>query len=145
MLIADAMPIKGFARALEKAILRPGSGVPWDLVRGQLQCSSCTGIASAISMLEKRSNLPEDHVDRIVFVTANNRYKNPAAGWRDISLYFIFPNLPPAVCEIQVVHDKLVVAREQLGAHASRGSCCGSATLIGRSKRRAGRRSEALS
>merc|ERR1719263_457996 len=79
--------LKGFGRALEKAVLRPKSGVPWDLIRGQLICTSCDHIKKCLELLTLEAS-PTKGLNEIVIVTANNRFQNPAAGWRDVSLYF---------------------------------------------------------
>ena len=48
--------LKGFGRALEKAVLRPGSGVPWDLIRGQLICTSGAAIVEALGALKESTS-----------------------------------------------------------------------------------------
>jgi hypothetical protein len=111
-------PVKGPARALEKAVLRPGVGVPWDLVRGQIKCTSCSAIIIVLKLMQE-CTFGDMNENRIAILGCNDRFLNPAAGWRDVSMYFVFPEISPCVCELQIVHEKLVVAREQLGAHDS--------------------------
>ena len=51
---------------LEKAVLRPHSGTPWDLVRAQLVCNSCETVAAALNALA-------DDRASVVFVAVNDR------------------------------------------------------------------------
>ena len=43
--------IKGMWRALEKTILRPTGGVPWDLVRAQFVCGSMRQVCAVLEAL----------------------------------------------------------------------------------------------
>jgi len=105
-------PIKCMLRALEKVVLRPGSGTPWDLNRAQFICEKCAEIVTVLEIMR------EQHVNgAIQLVQVNDRFREPASGWADVSLYFYFPGISSLICEVQVVHQKMYVAREELGAH----------------------------
>ena len=45
--------IKGMWRAVEKAILRPTGGVPWDLVRAQFVCGSMRQVCDVLEALSR--------------------------------------------------------------------------------------------
>ena len=51
----------------------------------------------------------------------NDRFTETKAGWADISLYIQFdvPEYRHAVAEVQIVHDSLMLVREEMGAHDS--------------------------
>jgi hypothetical protein len=110
---ANIAPIKALPRVIEKAVLRPHSGAAWDMIRSQIVCNNCQQIAAVLTRLEERHHKNVD----IKVCQVNDRFKNPAAGWADVSLYLSFPKLSDLVCEVQVVHNNLLVAREELGAH----------------------------
>eukprot|EP00931_Biecheleriopsis_adriatica_P023355 TRINITY_DN14767_c0_g1_i1.p1 TRINITY_DN14767_c0_g1~~TRINITY_DN14767_c0_g1_i1.p1 ORF type:complete len:892 (+),score=137.27 TRINITY_DN14767_c0_g1_i1:324-2999(+) len=162
-------PLKGLPRVIEKTVMRPDSGVPWDIVRGQIICKTMGQIAAAVQLMANEEN--------IVILTVNDRFAKPANGWADVGLYFFFKGKgtwmetprrslrktqassnsgrsssslvtpfeapPPStgqeavegvtggtplddqvddaavVAEVQIVHDNLMLVREQMGAHDS--------------------------
>ena len=55
--------------------------------------------------------------NRIAILGCNDRFLNPAAGWRDVSMYFVFPEISPCVCELQIVHEMMLTARKGLPGH----------------------------
>merc|ERR1711985_113690 len=59
--------------------------------------------------------------ETIWIIRTNDRFANPAAGWADIGMYLFFdsPDCDGVVAEIQIVHQKLMLVREQMGAHDS--------------------------
>merc|ERR1719428_1003653 len=49
----------------------------------------------------------------------NDRFARPIGGWCDVSLYFSIddPACCQVVCEVQLVHYKMMKVREEFGAH----------------------------
>lgn len=106
-------PLKGLFRVLEKVVMRPDAGVPWDIIRGQLVCKT-------MGEIEKVLTLMAAHKDTR-FLGVNNRFARPARGWADVGIYLIFDieDCDTAVCEVQIVHENMMLVREQMGAHDS--------------------------
>lgn len=106
-----AGPVKRFFRVLEKCVLRPTAGVPWDIIRALIICDSMDQIVEVISAITSYKG--------VRIVTINNRFSNPKSGWADVSAYLTFDNplCRSAVAEIQIAHRKLMIVREQMGAH----------------------------
>lgn len=104
-------PLKGLLRTLEKVALRPKDGMPWDVVRAQVMCTTMTQIVSVMSIITKTSEAVILHVV--------DRFSAPQNGWADICLYVSFrdPQCDQVVGEIQIVHEKLLAIREKYDAH----------------------------
>ena len=104
-------PLKGFPRVTEKMIMRPGKGVPWDLVRAQ-------AIFKKMSCIEKVVRAIAEHADTKI-VTVNNWFKKPTPnGWRDVAIYFQIRKVTCAsvVVELQLLHAKMYAARVGMNA-----------------------------
>jgi hypothetical protein len=103
--------VKGMWRCLEKTVLRPTGGVPWDLVRAQFVCGSMRQVCAVLEALCRDS--------AIAVVQVNDRFGNPKGGWADCSLYLHFPNahFKDIIAEVQICHDKLLMVRKDMGAH----------------------------
>eukprot|EP00746_Dinoflagellata_sp_MGD_P141392 gnl/MRDRNA2_/MRDRNA2_74507_c0_seq1.p1 gnl/MRDRNA2_/MRDRNA2_74507_c0~~gnl/MRDRNA2_/MRDRNA2_74507_c0_seq1.p1 ORF type:complete len:1343 (-),score=220.56 gnl/MRDRNA2_/MRDRNA2_74507_c0_seq1:5-4033(-) len=110
---ANLAPLKGLFRVLEKVVMRPHSGVPWDIIRGQLICTSMDELNKVLSLLAAHKH--------VKFLGVNNRFAKPAKGWADVGIYMIFDikDYDCVVCEVQVVHENMMLVREQMGAHDS--------------------------
>merc|ERR1712060_490474 len=82
-----------------------------DVVRAQLVCDSIGQLLSALSGL---AALP-----RLQVVAVNNRFSRPSNGWADISVYLVHEDSScrGVVAEVQLVHRKLMLVREEMGAH----------------------------
>lgn len=93
--------------------MRPTAGVPWDIVRGQIICTTMSQVVEALQLLAMEGS--------ILIIQVNNRFEEPAAGWADVGMYLFFdsPDCDGVVAEIQIVHEKLMLVREQMGAHDS--------------------------
>lgn len=100
-------PLKGLLRTLEKVALRPQDGMPWDVVRAQVMCTTMTQIVQVMSIISKT---PEAVILHVV-----DRFSCPRSGWADICLYVTFrdPACDQVVGEIQIVHEKLLAIREK--------------------------------
>merc|ERR1712185_418818 len=55
----------------------------------------------------------------VVIVCLNDRFSHPKNGWADVSMYIAFsdPLCGQAIGEVQLVHRKLMLVREEMGAH----------------------------
>jgi len=91
--------------------MRPESGVPWDIVRAQVECEEMQPLSKALILIIQH---PMVRVHGI-----NDRFARPRGGWADVSLYFSFddPECGQVVCELQLVHYKMMKVREEFGAH----------------------------
>lgn len=69
-----------------------------------------------VSVLNALSSAPH-----VKFCQVNDRFSSPRKGWADCAVYLFFdsPGLDTLVCEVQIVHDALMLIREDLGAHNS--------------------------
>ena len=87
-----------------------------DIVRAMLKATSMKQVAKiAIAFLES---------DEIVIVRIKDRFveKPSAGGWRDLMINFYLASDPNRhVCEVQVVLEKMLVARKGLGGHIGYG------------------------
>jgi hypothetical protein len=104
-------PLKGLFRVLEKVCMRPASGVPWDILRGQLVCETMGQVIQVLKLMAANED--------VRFLGVNDRFARPAKGWADVGLYVVFVGCDTVVCEVQVVHRKMMLVREQMGAHDS--------------------------
>eukprot|EP00931_Biecheleriopsis_adriatica_P101105 TRINITY_DN76317_c0_g1_i1.p1 TRINITY_DN76317_c0_g1~~TRINITY_DN76317_c0_g1_i1.p1 ORF type:complete len:769 (-),score=151.69 TRINITY_DN76317_c0_g1_i1:235-2541(-) len=106
-------PLKGMARFMEKAVLRSALELPWDIVRCQLEFSTVAQMIDAANMVID--------MEGVRIIEVNDKFSNPKNGWSDISIYIQFDDsfVRDAVAEIQLVHQKLMIARVQLHAHDS--------------------------
>ena len=104
-------PIKGMFRVLEKAILRPTGGLPWDGVRAMCVCDNMMTIKG---VLQHIMNFPG-----LVFLEVNDRFTSNKNGWADCALYVTSEDekYRQFVGEIQIVHSKMLMVREDLKAH----------------------------
>merc|ERR1711904_385492 len=100
-LLAD---LKGLPRVIEKMVMRPKSGLPWDLVRAQVFCKTMSQIAKTARIIVKGAKV----------VGLNDRFKNPTpCGWSDVAIYLQIGSI---VVEVQLLHDKMKAARKDMGA-----------------------------
>ena len=111
--------LKSTARIIEKSQFRvdapPGTvdGV-FDVVRGMLVAPSMAAVAAVVQAFASNS--------RVVLTRVKNRYDDAAAsagGWRDLMLnFYLADDDAKHVCEVQVVHRQMLVAREGLSGHS---------------------------
>lgn len=124
-------PLKAGMRLLEKEVLRPGAGVPWDVVRAQVEVGSMAQLSAALEALGARRDIRLHAV--------NDRFSRPAAGWSDVAVYFSFDDaeVGSVVAELQLVHAKLMLIRRNLGAHDMYDSVRFAAELLRQTEARA--------
>ncbi|KAH8066513.1 hypothetical protein JL722_959 [Aureococcus anophagefferens] len=111
--------LKSTARIVEKSAFRvdapPGTvdGV-FDVVRGMLVAPSMAAVAAVVKAFGSNS--------RVVLTRVKNRYDDAAAsagGWRDLMLnFYLADDDAKHVCEVQVVHRQMLVARAGLSGHS---------------------------
>merc|ERR1712224_1032302 len=104
-------PIKGLFRVLEKSVLRPDSGLPWDMVRAMIVCEDMKTIMAVLKYIAE--------YPKIVLLEVNDRFKEDKNGWADCALYITCEDeeYKQFVGEIQIVHRSMLNVREELGAH----------------------------
>lgn len=104
-------PIKDAFRVLEKLVLRPKGGVPWDVVRAQVICETMDQVLQVLKVIK---TFPS-----IKFVRINDRFTSPKNGWADVAVYVSFDDVDchSVVAEIQIVHNKMMLVRENMKAH----------------------------
>ena len=54
----------------------------------------------------------------IEIVRFKDRFAHPAAGWRDAMINYRVKG-SDHICEVQIIHEQLLVCRKQLGGHES--------------------------
>lgn len=107
-------PLKGFLRIVEKLILRPAGGDPWDVVRVQIECPTLDMMLDAVEMISEDPN--------VQVIEINDRFERPTAGgWADISMYvsWLSDDCKDVVAEIQLVHSEMMTARKGLKVNDS--------------------------
>lgn len=116
--VSTIAPLKGVLRVCEKLVLRSEADakIPWDVVRGQLRCSSMkqmSRIAQALMDIQSESSM---RIVRVKNKFADDSKKN---SWADLTFNVFFDE--PAVCgcvtELQIVHERLIDIRERWNAH----------------------------
>eukprot|EP00750_Incisomonas_marina_P022599 INCI4982.4.p1 GENE.INCI4982.4~~INCI4982.4.p1 ORF type:complete len:219 (-),score=47.78 INCI4982.4:565-1221(-) len=111
--------LKKVARIVEKSVLNTkdlgkSSGI-FDVVRGMLVCDSMATIAEVLERFAVANQ------DNITLVRVKERFfRNPSpGGWRDVMICFFINDDPNRhVCEIQIAHGQLLMARKGLPGHA---------------------------
>ena len=106
--------MKRVARIAEKALFsqQPGNvSRIFDVVRGMMLCEDM----GAVALLVKHFSMCSD----ITIVRVKNRFSNPTVGgWRDFLLcFYLNDDENQHVCEVQIVHQHLFVARKGLPGH----------------------------
>lgn len=109
--IPDIPPLKHLLRCIEKM-----AGSSWkadgicDIVRCMIVCQSFQQHAHILARL---GSAP------VTVTRIKNRYENPSSGgWADLMINFVFKSDPHKhVCELQVVHHKLLALRKGGGGH----------------------------
>ena len=110
-------PLKSLARAFEKTAMKKenrfDSDRLLDLVRGMLVFQTVEGVAAALELLAD----PKDRGWTVVRI--KNRMREPTGGgWADVLLNLkANDDANHFICELQLVHKKMLVTREELGGH----------------------------
>jgi hypothetical protein len=129
--------LKRMYRVLEKGVQRKENNTngeftldisfACDLVRGMLVCRSFKVVAAILEAL-----LALHKSGKIVIVNLKNRFDVPSpGGWADamVNFYFVGDDLRH-ICEIQVVHEDLLLARSGLGGHKIYNKCRNAAEVL---------------
>jgi hypothetical protein len=109
--------LKGIWRCIEKTQLRadPTNSFEYicDIVRGAVSSKS---VASLVRVYADLLACPRVAIQRV-----KNRLQTPTdGGWADCLINFVFTDDPRGhICEIQLVHDKLMLVRKNMGAYES--------------------------
>ena len=109
--------LKNMGRIIEKSLLKrkddPGNANKvCDIVRGMVTCSGMQQIAKLIGLLSEQ--------EEIVITRVKDRFLAcpSAGGWRDCMINFYFKSdANRHICEIQLVHQQMLVARHGLPGH----------------------------
>jgi hypothetical protein len=113
-----AAPVKKLQRVVEKSMLKPtipgDASRTFDIVRGMVICKNVNIIeklVNALTGLHKQGKIKR--------VRLKDRFNNPSAGgWRDyMDNIIICGDKNMHICELQIVHDTMIVARKGLPGH----------------------------
>jgi hypothetical protein len=131
--------IKGVHRSFEKMGMRVAED-PWipdnvcDGVRGAVVYGDMMNMLTVLWLFASASRNPELKAvaerggfnaktagihEEIDILRVKNRFDNPTSGgWADFMISFRFADDPNGhICEVQLIHDKLMTVRKQMGAH----------------------------
>jgi hypothetical protein len=109
--------LKGIWRIVEKMELRKepteSCASICDVVRGAVCANSIAALASVYEHMQTS--------DRIQIIRVKNRLKEANdSGWADCLVNFVFVDDPARhICEVQLVHNKMMLVRKNMGAHSS--------------------------
>lgn len=109
--------MKAMWRVLEKHVLRPNAVCAWDVVRAHVEVERMTQITASLATITANPS--------VQIIGVKDRFTNPRNGWADCSVYVRFPETTHSevVAEIQLVHSKLMLVRENMGAHDAYSEC----------------------
>mmetsp|Transcript_73088 Transcript_73088/g.174150 ORF Transcript_73088/g.174150 Transcript_73088/m.174150 type:complete len:748 (+) Transcript_73088:139-2382(+) len=105
---------KRLFRSYEKVCLGDGPEALLDVARGGVECPSMEGVRKALQCL-----LDEAKRKEITLLRMKMRFDKPSdGGWRDALVNFTFQSdSSQHVCELQVMHVKMMTIRSDMGAH----------------------------
>jgi hypothetical protein len=109
--------LKGIWRIIEKIELRKepseSCATICDVVRGAISANSIAALAAVYERMQTN--------ERIKIVRVKNRLKQANdSGWADCLINFVFNDDPAEhICEVQLVHNKMMLVRKNMGAHSS--------------------------
>jgi hypothetical protein len=109
--------LKGIWRCIEKTELRADPTNSFehicDIVRGAVSSNS---VASLVGVYADLLACPRVAIQRV----KNRLHKPTDGGWADCLINFVFTDDPHGhICEIQLVHDKLMLVRKNMGTYES--------------------------
>ena len=128
-LSAKLAPPKHFWRILEKCELNAGSpNKVRDITRAMVVCRDFAQHKEVLDMLVGLAGEDNPEASRgcgIEFVRMKQRYAVPSSGgWRDIMVNFAFLDEKTRhICELQIVHEKMLLLRAGGGGHADYNKC----------------------
>lgn len=104
------------SRICEKIVLQPddtgGAKKICDIVRDMFECDN---MATVATLLNRVAKCPEIEVVRF-----KDRVTNPSNGWRDALINYKVQGTTH-ICEVQIVHEKMLGARAHFGGHGEYG------------------------
>lgn len=111
---SEAPAMKRLFRSHEKVCLGDPPESLLDLSRGGVVCQTMVGVAAGLQFM-----LDEAQRGTIVLLRLKMRFGVPSdGGWRDCLVNFTFADDPVAhVCELQIMHAKMMTIRSDMGAH----------------------------
>lgn len=105
--------LKGISRICEKIVLQPegtgGAKKICDVVRDMFVCDT---MATVAELLTRVACYPG-----IELVRFKDRITTPSHGWRDALINYKVKGTPDHICELQIVHAKMLEARAHFGGH----------------------------
>jgi len=118
---------KRLFRSYEKVWLGTGPEGLLDVARGGVECPSMNSVLKALQYL-----LDESERGELRLVRIKPRFQTPSdGGWRDALVNFVFPDDPAQhVCELQIMHEKMMTIRADMGAHHDYAQFRGAAELL---------------
>ena len=110
------------SRAYEKIVLQPredggarkcgadrGAAKIFDIVRDMFEGDAMDDLVELLDLIAKS--------DEIEVVRVKDRFSNPSpGGWRDVMINYRVKG-HRHICEVQIVHSKMLIARKELGGH----------------------------
>ena len=81
-----------------------------DIVRDMFTCKTMDEVADVLRRILACSD--------IEIVRFKDRFAHPSAGWRDAMINYRVKG-SRHICEVQIIHEQLMVCRKQLGGHES--------------------------
>lgn len=118
---------KRFFRSNEKVWLGTGPEGLLDVARGGVECPSMNSVLKALQYLLDASQRGELQLLRMKM-----RFDTPSdGGWRDALVNFVLTDDPSQhVCELQIMHEKMMTIRADMGAHRDYAQFRGAAELL---------------
>jgi len=106
--------LKRIFRSHEKVCLGTPPDELLDVCRAGVECPNMEGVRQVLKFL-----LDEAAAGDIILSRCKMRFKEPSSGgWRDALVNFHFTDDPAEhVCELQVMHSKMMTIRADMGAH----------------------------
>merc|ERR1712146_728977 len=86
--------------------------MPSDVVRGQLRCTTLKQMCAVVEAVQSESTAGDVRVNRV-----KNKFIDNPKGWADLTFSLFFESCPVVVAELQVVHAKMMLVREEMNAH----------------------------
>jgi len=118
---------KRLFRSYEKLWLGTGPEGLLDVARGGVECPSMSSVLKALQCL-----LDQHREGKLQLLRMKMRFQAPSdGGWRDALVNFVFTDDPSQhVCELQIMHEKMMTIRADMGAHHDYAQFRGAAELL---------------
>jgi len=118
---------KRLFRSNEKVWLGTGPEGLLDVARGGVECPSMNSVLKALQYLLDASQRGE-----LKLLRMKMRFETPSdGGWRDALVNLVFTDDPTQhICELQIMHEKMMTIRADMGAHRDYAQVRGAAELL---------------